>query len=108
MIASSAENDALMRARAVGHDVRFSDDWLLCVLAVPAERLAPMFTVALDVAREHPSWAKTVLAYAASELSVTAAAHRVHVHSTVRSTGYSGGRPSPGGIPTRSWAWLRP
>jgi hypothetical protein len=76
----SDAREALARALSMGRDVRFEDDWLMCVLTAAHDRLRPLIEGAARVATAHPEWAETVWAYAAGQNSVTAAARAVHVH----------------------------
>lgn len=58
----------------------FNDSWLWAVLTRESERLDAFLERGRRVARENPSAAETVEAYAASGFCVSVAARRLHVH----------------------------
>ncbi|GAA3046255.1 helix-turn-helix domain-containing protein [Pseudonocardia yunnanensis] len=73
-------DDALLRSRAVGADVRFADDWLLATLGASSHRLEALLSRGAGVARTNPALAATVRAFADGRSSVTACARILQIH----------------------------
>lgn len=78
-------DDALGRARqtatdGAGQAVRFTDDWLLCVLGAAAPRLDQALAGGSAVAGRHPALARTVRAYADGQFSITSCARLLQIH----------------------------
>jgi hypothetical protein len=60
---------------------RFAQDWAPALLLVESDRIHPILGAASDVARDQPHLAEAVLAFAAADMSVAAAARALHLHA---------------------------
>lgn len=63
--------EALARALAVAHDVRFEEQWLAATVAANTERLRPILSRGWDVAAQYPALAETLSAYLENSFSVS-------------------------------------
>jgi DNA-binding PucR family transcriptional regulator len=82
--ASESLADARLALRATGPDrtvAYFGEDWLESVLLAQGERIRPVVGSGIEVARQHPHLAQTVLAFADADMSIAAAAHRLQLHA---------------------------
>lgn len=61
--------------------VRFAEHWLESIALAEGERIRVLTQPAVDVARSRPHLAETVLAFAASNMSIASTAQAVHLHA---------------------------
>lgn len=82
--ASESLADARLALRATGPEravAYFAEDWLESVLLAQGARIRPVIGRGIEVARQHPHLAQAVLAFADADMSIAAAAQRLHLHA---------------------------
>ncbi|MGY1721522.1 helix-turn-helix domain-containing protein [Blastococcus sp. SYSU DS0533] len=72
---------ALAAAPPGGGATRFGEVWAQACLLAEAQRLEPLVAAAVATARRHPHLAETVLAFAATDMSVARTAESLHLHA---------------------------
>lgn len=61
--------------------IRFAEHWPEALILAGGDQIRPLIQRAVDVARDQPHLAKTVLAFANSDMSLAATAEHIHLHA---------------------------